>query len=332
MNRSIQSEKCPQCENVFKLFTESSREWNKIPHREYLDCWRKSTRKNEKILSGVHKNNKQELEDSESQVSTVHTSGRHLLFNDSTWVKEQPPDQPKLQKYHSNRRGRYCHSIGESWISIRNNYMGRFFDATKDDEVPLALLAIIKDGKVKDSLPEALEGYKLMLESFYKVRAHQGVSTMIAHASSYVFWPGVTKDIEKTIATSQAKCSPVILLLFWLEYRFPSLSTLSRTSVPIKKPFSTLYEGPWLERKEKRTYARGPITMECIRVTEEGYKITGIQPNGDAYNTTITWNKEVKRPYQSLGQDYEFDAEVYKDNYSRNVMRFNAYSKKQMAL
>ncbi|XP_040579937.1 uncharacterized protein [Lepeophtheirus salmonis] len=99
-------------------------------------------------------------------------------------------------------------------------------------------------------------------------------------------------------------------------------STLSRTSVPIKKPFSTLYEGPWLERKEKRSnvkkylmlygvpgqdaqaYARGPITMECIRVTEEGYKITGIQPNGGAYNTTITWNKEVKRPYQSLGQDY----------------------------
>nr|XP_040582606.1 uncharacterized protein LOC121131123 [Lepeophtheirus salmonis] len=137
----------------------------------------------------------------------------------------------------------------------------------------------------------------------------------------------------------------IIVALVLVGISISESSTLSRDSVPIRESFSTLYRGAWLEKKEKRnnvkkylmlygvsgpdsqSYARGPITMECIRVTEEGYKVTGIQPNGVAYNTTITYNKEAKRPYQSLGQDYEFDAEVYKDKYSRNVMRFNAYSK-----
>ncbi|CAB4067532.1 unnamed protein product [Lepeophtheirus salmonis] len=87
-----------------------------------------------------------------------------------------------------------------------------------------------------------------------------------------------------------------------------------------------LFEGSWLEMKEERSgaveyltefgvsvadataYSKGPITLECIQLTEE-------EPNGDSYNTSITWRKGAKLPYKSLtGQSLKFDAEVLKDN------------------
>ncbi|CAF2747171.1 unnamed protein product [Lepeophtheirus salmonis] len=75
-------------------------------------------------------------------------------------------------------------------------------------------------------------------------------------------------------------------------------------------------------------YSKGPTTMQCIQLTEEGYKITGIQPNGSPYNASITWRKEAKRPYSSLKPEMEFDAEVLKDSATNdNVMRFNTYEK-----
>ncbi|CAF2747185.1 unnamed protein product [Lepeophtheirus salmonis] len=75
-------------------------------------------------------------------------------------------------------------------------------------------------------------------------------------------------------------------------------------------------------------YSKGPPTMQCIQLTEEGYKITGLEPNGSPYNASITWRKEAKRPYTSLGHEMEFDAEVLKDSATKgNLMRFNIYKK-----
>nr|XP_040570846.1 uncharacterized protein LOC121120071 [Lepeophtheirus salmonis] len=73
-------------------------------------------------------------------------------------------------------------------------------------------------------------------------------------------------------------------------------------------------------------YSKGSITMQCVQLTEEGYKITGIQNNA-AYNTSITWRKEAKLPYVSAsGLSLIFDEEVLKDNATNhNVMLFNAY-------
>ncbi|XP_040575517.1 uncharacterized protein [Lepeophtheirus salmonis] len=117
------------------------------------------------------------------------------------------------------------------------------------------------------------------------------------------------------------------------------------TTSEVSKP-SFLFQGSWLEMKERRSgtveylmklgvskanataYSKGPITMQCIQLTEEGYKITGIQPNGSPYNASITWRKEAKRPYSSSRPEMEFDAEVLKDSATNdNVMRFNTYEK-----
>ncbi|CAF2741778.1 unnamed protein product, partial [Lepeophtheirus salmonis] len=98
----------------------------------------------------------------------------------------------------------------------------------------------------------------------------------------------------------------------------------------------------WLEMKETRSglleyyqnyginasyFDFAPSTMEYIRVTEEGYKITGIEANGAPYNGSITWRKEAKRPMNISRFVLEFDSEVYKDHCSRNVIRFNGYLK-----
>ncbi|XP_040575760.1 uncharacterized protein [Lepeophtheirus salmonis] len=117
------------------------------------------------------------------------------------------------------------------------------------------------------------------------------------------------------------------------------------TTSEVSKP-SFLFQGSWLEMKERRSgtveylmklgvskanataYSKGPITMQCIQLTEEGYKITGIQPSGTPYNASITWRKEGKRPYTSSGVEMKFDAEVLKDNATNyKLMRFNAYDK-----
>ncbi|XP_040575295.1 uncharacterized protein [Lepeophtheirus salmonis] len=122
------------------------------------------------------------------------------------------------------------------------------------------------------------------------------------------------------------------------------------TTSEVSKP-SFLFQGSWLEMVEKRNgaveylkqlgvseayataYSQCPITMQCIQLTEEGYKITGIQ-NNTTYNTSITWRKEAKLPYVSaLGLSLIFDAEVLKDNATNhNVMRFNAYNKTTCSL
>uniref|UniRef100_A0A0K2U8F1 Lipocalin/cytosolic fatty-acid binding domain-containing protein n=1 Tax=Lepeophtheirus salmonis TaxID=72036 RepID=A0A0K2U8F1_LEPSM len=114
------------------------------------------------------------------------------------------------------------------------------------------------------------------------------------------------------------------------------------TTSEVSKP-SFLFQGSWLEMKERRSgiveflmqleisegnavaYSKGPTTMQCIQLTEEGYKITGIQPDGSPYNASITWRKEARRPYS---YDLDFDAEVFKDNATNhNGMRFTAYKK-----
>ncbi|CAB4056531.1 unnamed protein product [Lepeophtheirus salmonis] len=116
----------------------------------------------------------------------------------------------------------------------------------------------------------------------------------------------------------------------------------------VSKP-SFLFHGSWLEMVGKRNgaveylkqlglseadataYSQSPITMQCIQLTEEGYKITGIQNNA-AYNTSITWRKEAKLPYVSAsGLSLIFDAEVLKDNTTNhNIMRFNAYKQNNL--
>uniref|UniRef100_A0A817FDA0 (salmon louse) hypothetical protein n=1 Tax=Lepeophtheirus salmonis TaxID=72036 RepID=A0A817FDA0_LEPSM len=75
---------------------------------------------------------------------------------------------------------------------------------------------------------------------------------------------------------------------------------------------SFLFEGSWLEMKDRRNGVvdKGPMTMECIQLTENGYKVTGIQPSGVPYNASITWRKEAKMPYKSSGAEMEFDAEA----------------------
>ncbi|CAF2742947.1 unnamed protein product [Lepeophtheirus salmonis] len=99
--------------------------------------------------------------------------------------------------------------------------------------------------------------------------------------------------------------------------------SISRSTKP-----SFTFDGSWLEMKEHPNYFDlAPSTMECIRVTEEGYKITGIEANGAPYNGSITWRKEAKRPMNISGFVLEFDSEVYKDHCSRNVIRFNGYLK-----
>ncbi|XP_040575674.1 uncharacterized protein [Lepeophtheirus salmonis] len=126
---------------------------------------------------------------------------------------------------------------------------------------------------------------------------------------------------------------------------FVALVLVGITTSEVSKP-SFLFEGSWLEMKDKRTgvveylklfginqtsataYSKGPMTMECIQLTENGYKVTGIQPSGVPYNASITWRKEAKSPYTSFGVEMEFDAEVLKDNATHyNVLRFNAYNK-----
>ncbi|XP_040575234.1 uncharacterized protein [Lepeophtheirus salmonis] len=121
------------------------------------------------------------------------------------------------------------------------------------------------------------------------------------------------------------------------------------TTSEVSKP-SFLFQGSWLEMIEKRSgtveylkqhgvseaiateYSKGPITMQCIQLTEEGYKITGIQ-NNLPYNTSITWRKQAKLPYVSLlGVSFESDGEVLKDATNYNVMRFNTYNKTTGAL
>ncbi|QQP52808.1 Hypothetical protein FKW44_005065 [Caligus rogercresseyi] len=34
------TDKCPGCSKTFNLFTEGKYGWNKIPHKECLDCWK----------------------------------------------------------------------------------------------------------------------------------------------------------------------------------------------------------------------------------------------------------------------------------------------------
>nr|XP_040575732.1 uncharacterized protein LOC121124627 [Lepeophtheirus salmonis] len=74
-------------------------------------------------------------------------------------------------------------------------------------------------------------------------------------------------------------------------------------------------------------YNNGPTTMECIQLTEDGYKVNGIRPDGVPYNMSITWRKEAKRVYTYPNQSLLFDAEVVRDNvsHSHNVMLFNVY-------
>ncbi|XP_040582541.1 uncharacterized protein [Lepeophtheirus salmonis] len=108
---------------------------------------------------------------------------------------------------------------------------------------------------------------------------------------------------------------------------------------------SLLFEGSWLEMKEHRTnvveyltvygissenatkYSNGPTTMECIQLTEDGYKVNGIRPDSVPYNMSITWRKEEKRVYTYPNESLFFDAEVVRDNisHSHNVMLFNVY-------
>ncbi|XP_040575317.1 uncharacterized protein [Lepeophtheirus salmonis] len=120
-----------------------------------------------------------------------------------------------------------------------------------------------------------------------------------------------------------------------------ALVLIGISTAQLTKPSFT-FDGSWLEMKNTRSglleyfqnyginasyFDFAPSTMECIRVTEEGYKITGIEANGAPYNGSITWRKEAKRPMNISRFVLEFDSEVYKDHCSRNVIRFNGYLK-----
>uniref|UniRef100_A0A0K2VEF4 Uncharacterized protein n=1 Tax=Lepeophtheirus salmonis TaxID=72036 RepID=A0A0K2VEF4_LEPSM len=121
-----------------------------------------------------------------------------------------------------------------------------------------------------------------------------------------------------------------------------STSESSTSSEP-----SFLFEGSWLEMKQNRTnvveylmaynisrknatkYDNGPARMECIQLTEDGYKVTGIRPDGVPCNMSITWRKEARRVYTYPNESLFFDSEVVRDNDSHNVMLFNVYEEEE---
>ena len=97
--------KCPDCGDTYHLFTQKTRGWNRIPHKQCEKCWKrtrgiKSAAENNTIMS-VHNDSVGQISSNDAAVPLSHH-----IFNKGEWRRARITDHPRisLELTAGNRR------------------------------------------------------------------------------------------------------------------------------------------------------------------------------------------------------------------------------------